>query len=821
MNTYFKRLYLILTLLTVVIISGLFFQYNFYNQTIQHEIENSILLQINTATIQLNNQIKESVDIITSIESFMQATNSSSSLLRFLESQLEKTPSYLSLYFGMPDNTMINGSGWIPPDDFDLRIRPWYIEALKKDSLIITPIYRNASNDHWIVTYAKPIYDKNKKLIGVIGGDKSFENVLDTLSAFAIAENSEFFFFDQNNTLIMHSDFSHENIASDEAQYTGKIYNELLNHNSRGIEVVTINNRIGYLAWDTIDQTGWVIGNFTPLSEFDAVQDSFRIILSVLVILSFAILTLIALLQRRRLLTPLINLNHDIQQISIDTHIDYRLPNNTNDPFKDIRGAINHVLEQAQRYFQNLKEIQLELQKSKEKNQAIIGVLPDMIFTYNKNGVFLDYLTASTDQLLMSKDLFIGKTLHDIMPKDIADVALSTIQKTLSTGELQQFEYALMSPNGLEEFETRMTKINSDEVIAIVRNITEQQQNLKRIEILSYHDQLTGLYNRRFFEEELKRLDIERNLPISLIILDVNGLKLTNDAFGHLAGDDLLKKIAHILTSNCRGDEIIARIGGDEFVILLSQTDTCDVEFIIERIYNQMKNETIHDIPISVSAGWATKYHTEEKINDLFIKAENQMYKKKLTESQSMRNQVIQSILHTLDSKSIQEKNHSIGVSNLSCEIGKAIGLKHEDLKTLETAARVHDIGKIGLDFDLLEKEGSLTTLEYEEIKRHPEIGYQLLKLVDSYSSLAEIILHHHEWWNGGGYPHNLREDEIPLFSRIIAIADAYEAMTSNRTFRSKMTPKEAIDEIIRNSGQQFDPNLASVFIEIIDELYK
>ncbi len=350
--------------------------------------------------------------------------------------------------------------------------------------------------------------------------------------------------------------------------------------------------------------------------------------------------------------------------------------------------------------------------------------------------------------------------------------------------------------------------------VIVFRDYTDKKEKQEQILYLSYHDQLTGLYNRRFFEEELRRLDTERNLPLTLVMVDVNGLKLTNDAFGHLVGDALLKMVAQVLKEECRSDDIISRIGGDEFVILLPGTTSEETDRIMYRIRRRLSDERLRDIVISISAGWATKETLEESTHDIFIKAEENMYRKKLTESQSMRNRTIQVILKTLNEKSKREKIHSEKVSEISKRIGEAMDMGHEALNEIGIAGLMHDIGKIAVSEAVLNKPGRLTDAEYDEIKRHPESGYQILKSVDHYSFLADYALSHHERWDGGGYPRGLKGEEIPLIARIICVADAFAAMTSERPYRKAMSEEEAFKELQRHKGTQFDPAIVDVCLK-------
>ncbi len=350
-------------------------------------------------------------------------------------------------------------------------------------------------------------------------------------------------------------------------------------------------------------------------------------------------------------------------------------------------------------------------------------------------------------------------------------------------------------------------------VVVVFRDFSDKKQKQQEIEFLSYHDQLTGLYNRRFYEEELKRLDIERNLPLTIVMGDVNGLKLINDSFGHVMGDELLKRVAQVINKGCRADDIIARLGGDEFVIILPKTDALEAEQIIKRINDLSLKEKLASIDISISFGYETKNNGEVRIQDIFKNAEDHMYKKKLFESPSMRSKTITAIINTLHEKNKREEQHSHRVSLLCKSMGMALGLPEREVQELELIGLLHDIGKIAIDENILNKSGKLTEAEWEEIKRHPEIGYRILNTVNDMSDIANFVLYHHERWDGMGYPKGLKGEDIPFVSRIITIADAYDAMTSDRSYRGALPEQVAIEELQKNAGIQFDSELVRVFI--------
>jgi len=357
-----------------------------------------------------------------------------------------------------------------------------------------------------------------------------------------------------------------------------------------------------------------------------------------------------------------------------------------------------------------------------------------------------------------------------------------------------------------------------DELQMLIDYLNEMRHRIRiavqEVKELSYTDQLTGLYNRRFFEEELKRLDTLRNLPLSLIMVDVNGLKLTNDAFGHEAGDQLLQKVAQVLKDECRTDDIISRIGGDEFVILLPKTDHLQVASLGDRLIEAIHKKKIRNLPVSASFGWETKKGDKEDINSVFKRAEDYMYSKKAYKKDDQRQQSLQIIIDTLFNKESRERDHARRVSETSVAIGSALGLSEAEIKELKVAGEYHDIGKIAIHSDTLNKRGPLTDSEWKEIKRHPELSYNILSSVNEYGPIAEIVFYHHERWDGKGYPSGLQGEEIPLQSRIIMVADAYDAMTDDRPYRKALSKEEAVKQLKKGTGSQFDPEIVEVFLK-------
>ncbi len=354
----------------------------------------------------------------------------------------------------------------------------------------------------------------------------------------------------------------------------------------------------------------------------------------------------------------------------------------------------------------------------------------------------------------------------------------------------------------------------------IAWSLVEQKQNERKIHYISFHDILTDLYNRAFLEEEMKRLDTQRQLPISIIMLDLNGLKLVNDTYGHQVGDELLKGVAEILKNSCRQEDIIARWGGDEFVILLPKTGRKSAGEVGKRIRRKSREKKVRDIPVSIALGVAAKENLNKTLADTLKEAEDYMYKQKLSESRSTRSAVLNALLKTLATKSYETEEHTRRMQKIALKIGEKLGLPESEMSRLTLLITLHDIGKINLSEELLTKKGSLTEKEWAQMKKHPETGYRIARATEEFSHVAEDILAHHEHWDGSGYPRGLKGEKIPLLARITSIADAFEIMANGRPYKKALSKKEIIEEFQRCSGKQFDPELVGIFLSSIEEMF-
>lgn len=340
---------------------------------------------------------------------------------------------------------------------------------------------------------------------------------------------------------------------------------------------------------------------------------------------------------------------------------------------------------------------------------------------------------------------------------------------------------------------------------------------IQDIQRAAQRDRLTDLYNRAYFEAMMSQMDREENYPLSFIIGDMNGLKITNDIFGHFEGDNILKEIAAILKSVCRKDDIVARWGGDEFVILLPRTNEKRAEAVIQAVKQKCIQNRNTKIQLSISLGCAEKKNGQTDLESMMKKAEERMYRNKLLERTYFRNTFIAMMREMLHKNCQEPEDHIDRLDYLAALLGKAMGLSGNDLEELRLLAMLHDIGKVAIKTEVLNKPEKLNREEWAEVRKHSEAGYRIAQSSPELSRIAGFILFHHERWDGKGYPMGKTGTEIPLLSRIIAVVDAYDVMTHERVYKKAMTHEEALEELKRNAGTQFDPEIVQAFLELAE----
>jgi len=377
----------------------------------------------------------------------------------------------------------------------------------------------------------------------------------------------------------------------------------------------------------------------------------------------------------------------------------------------------------------------------------------------------------------------------------------------VATGEYPSLLVDNVADRSLEILKALTTLVET--VTAELNQRTDELQAMnEQIHYTSSHDALTGLYNRSYFNQAIKEME---GLSPGIIMCDVDGLKFINDSFGHSQGDAIIKATARILHALPGPGKVVARIGGDEFAVLLSHTTRGEVEQACQAIHREVAsyNQTNPTMLLSLSVGFSCHDGEAVEINALMTEADNKMYWEKLYHRQNTNSDMVRALIRNLEKRDIMTEEHGSNLQKMFAALGMDQDFPQCNLTDLFTFARFHDIGKIGISNEVIAKREALAPEEKLELQRHCEIGYRIARSVTELRPIADWVLKHHEWWNGEGYPLGLRGEEIPLECRILAILDAYDDMTA----RQGLNRESALQEIEHCAGSQFDPSLAARFV--------
>ncbi len=477
------------------------------------------------------------------------------------------------------------------------------------------------------------------------------------------------------------------------------------------------------------------------------------------------------------------------------------------------------------------KQAEDALSESERSKAVLLSHLPGLAYRCRPDRVWTMEFVSEGCQTLTGypPEAFLGNrdiSFNDLIAPEYHTIQWDEWQRVLSLRESFRHEYEIITRNGERRWVLELGQgiYREDGTVealeGIVIDISSQKENESRLLYVSEHDPMTGLYNRRFYERIRRERDDPKYLPLSVAVCDIDGLHLVNDVFGLSEGDRLITQTAQLLTQCARPGDILIRSGGDEFTLIMPRTPASEAEAISRRINRAVSafNENLPhpDYEMSLSVGVSTRMSMDIGFVQTVQSAQENMHYHKLLESRSPHNSILSSVMATMLARSRETEAHGERLVSLSRRMGEALGLEQKEMDELALYAMLHDIGKVGVDDRILNKPGRLNDEEWEQMKKHSEIGYRIAASASELSHVADYILSHHEQWDGLGYPRGLAGDQIPLLSRLLAIVDAYDAMTEDRVYRRAMTSDDALEEIRRGAGSQFDPDLAARFIRLV-----
>lgn len=471
-----------------------------------------------------------------------------------------------------------------------------------------------------------------------------------------------------------------------------------------------------------------------------------------------------------------------------------------------------------------LESVIASLRWKKKREAQVLDTVASPIWVLDRTGRFVFANRACRTIWGMEPENLLGRNIDEVVEPEIAGILGDGKNKVLETGEETRIECLDGRGKWLDIILTPVNGERGMKGVAFAANDVTERKNVEaELKYISMHDFLTGLYNRAYFEEEMQRIDTKRHYPISVVICDVDGLKLINDTLGHEKGDELLKAAAGTIRKLFRASDLIARLGGDEFALILPQTDEQAARVSCERIRHAVDqyNQEARNIPLSLSVGFATGTDPSGGgIKEIYNRADSNMYENKYRQSEGARKKIFNFFLDLVVEKGLIDHQQTLRLQRMAQLLGHAVGLGPDEIKSLLLLSRVYDVGKIVIPDSIISKDGALTEAEWEEVRRHAEIGGRIARFSPETDAIADYVVQHHERWDGSGYPQGLKGRDIHLYSRILAVVDAYQAMTSPRPYREPLSHEAVIEELEKAGGTQFDPRLVDIFVGLFNQDY-
>lgn len=458
-------------------------------------------------------------------------------------------------------------------------------------------------------------------------------------------------------------------------------------------------------------------------------------------------------------------------------------------------------------YYPELQETISTLERMRSRNQALMMAIPDILLVSDASSHLTPFSTTSRQEAGLVLSIMRRSTLMEQLKREI--------QKVLRDLSARSFNFEHSYENALRHFEARLHRTDQNEVLVIIRDMTERIDLENQLRNLAETDYATGLMNRRKFETSLIAYEMGLEPSLSLIVFDIDGLKGINDTLGHLEGDRVIKVVGDVISKIFCDALCIARIGGNEFGVAYINTPQSDIESRCEAFQETIAEYNAEQAyEFTVSFGIADSADQEVSLMRLYQLADYNLYNNKLLKDNSSKSALVRTLMKALEAKDFITEGHAERMTESAKGLGRLLNLEHHRMDQIVLLTKFHDLGKVGIPDKILNKAGPLTPEEWKIMETHTTIGQRIASVSPELKSISDLILMHHEKWDGTGYPLKISGEMIPLECRILSLVDAFDAMTNDRPYRKAMSYKDAVEEIKRCSGTQFDPDLVKLFID-------
>lgn len=703
----------------------------------------------------------------------------------------------------------------LPAEGYDHRGSDWDSQGAADGKIRWSSPRTERMTNQMVVTASKAVY-RDGEFQGIFAVETSLAKLSDIIININIGPGGHLALLDAGGNIIAHHETALLGLnVRDSAWYRQLVQNSF--------ESVQVDDE--YVSAVSIPETGWTLVGFLPVAGLKVEAAPIKITAVGVGLLGVFLAFFVSALVSRGFVNRIKQLVESMDRVAQGDYSKMAEDASTDEigelsrRFKVTAGTLSSLMEQR-----DLTETELRRQKGYfaqlfENSPESIAILDStgkivavnrqfvQLFQYEEQeikGVSIDELTVPP--ALRAQGLHVSEVMDSV--KFVQDETVRR-RKNGSLVDVQVIAYPIVVDGGAVG------------TYVIYRDISGRKAAERALEYMTYHDGLTGVYNRGYFDRRLEAIAAGSRESWGILVLDVDGLKLVNDSFGHAKGDELLKTAAMLIKETAPDRAIVARMGGDEFGLLLPQAAERDLRRLVENLRNRIMqfNDAKPDFAVSLSMGFSLA-EGGGNIVEALQEADSRMYKEKLHRSQSARSAIVRKLMQALHARDFITEGHGDRIQVMIEQLIGRMGMVNFRLQELRLFAQFHDLGKVGIPDGILFKSGPLDKKEMEIMRRHSEIGYRIAIASPELSQIADWILKHHEWWNGQGYPIGLAGTEIPVECRVLAICDAYDAMISERPYRKALTPEAALAEIERNSGTMFDPDIAGVFVAMIREAF-